>query len=139
MTRYDDLLGLSHPVSRRHPPMSRLERAAQFAPFAALTGFDGVLAESGRRTEERVELDETRREELNAVLRLLESRLSERPLAAFTFFRPDARKAGGAYVTVSGCIRRIDDVERQIRLTDGTRIPIDELFAVAALSDIEQK
>ena len=139
MTRYDDLLGLPHPVSRRHPPMSRAERAAQFAPFAALTGFDGVLAESGRRTEERVELDESRREELDAVLRLLKSRLAEQPPAAFTFFRPDARKAGGAYVTVSGCVRRIDAVERQIRLTDGTRIPIDELFAAAALLDSGQK
>ncbi len=135
MTRYDDLLGLPHPVSRRHPPMSRRDRAAQFAPFAALTGFDGVLDETGRRTEERVELDETRQAELDAVLRLLGSCVSEHPLAAFTYFRPDARKAGGAYVTVSGRVRRIDEVERRIRLTDGSEVPIDELFAAAALNE----
>ena len=131
--RYDDIIGLPHHVSETHPRMSRLDRAAQFAPFAALTGLDAAMGETARRTEARIELDENALEELDRRFRELGQRAEETAVAV-TYFRPDGKKAGGAYLTAEGILRRIDTTARLLILADGTKIPLKD---VAELEIVE--
>lgn len=126
---YEDILHLPHPTSKKHPRMSMEERAAQFSPFAALTGFGGVIQETGRLTDRRVELGESDRAELERTLNFLDSQEEEHPLVQVTYFLPDERKEGGAYVTVTGRLKRIDQVENLL-LVGSYRIPIEELREV---------
>ena len=105
MTAYDDIIRLPHHVSQNHPQMSMLDRAAQFAPFAALAGYEAAVGETARLTSERRELDAQEAEELNRRLAALISLLPDRPEATLEYFVPDDRKAGGAYVTVTGRVR----------------------------------
>ena len=128
--RYEDMLDLPHPVSRTHPPMPVKDRAAQFSPFAALTGYEETIRETERRTEERRELDEDEKAILNGKLRELEAHLDERPEVTLTCFRPDEKKAGGAYVTVTGRVRRIDRYERRIRMEDGESVRIRDIVGL---------
>ena len=123
------MLALPHHVSRKHPPMSLHDRAAQFSPFAALTGYEDAIEETARLTEQRVELDEEAKSRLNHRLEQL-LLLPQHPEASVTYFQPDERKSGGAYVTRAGLLKKIDTYERSIRLEDGFLIPLDELFAV---------
>lgn len=123
--QYDDIIHLPHHVSRRHARMSRLDRAAQFSPFAALTGFDATIAETGRLTDRSIELDESRKEMLNQHLRYLLSVIGQQPGVRVTYFREDERKAGGAYVTVTGRVKKVDAYEHAIVLMDGTVIPME--------------
>ena len=125
--RYDDMLELPHPVSAVHPRMDPQKRAAQFAPFAALTGYGDAVAEAQRLTDRRVELDENSRELLDAKLREVWECREEEPEVQITYFVPDKKKEGGAYVTLSGRIQRIDRHQRQIVMTGGTVIPADEI------------
>lgn len=126
--RYDDIIHLPHHVSSRRARMSDYDRAAQFSPFAALTGHDAAIAETARRTEPAIELDENELELLNReLLFLLENPGTE---AAFTFFRPDARKAGGSYITVSDIVRKIDTNRREVILSRGDIIPIDSIYRI---------
>ena len=127
---YDDIINLSRPESKKHTPMPMEDRAAQFLPFAALTGYDAAVSETARLTEERVELDAQEAERLGARLAVLVKRQQEQPELSLLYFVPDARKAGGAYVTVSGRIKKITDFPRCIYLTDGSRIPIEDIVAV---------
>ena len=106
------------------------DRAAQFSPFAALTGYEREVKEAARLTEKRIELSSEQKEILNEQLRLLEDGALQGTVASFTFFKPDDRKAGGAYVTVAGRIKKIDLVERNIILLDGTIVPIDALYQI---------
>jgi hypothetical protein len=106
------------------------DRAAQFLPFAALTGYDAAVSETARLTEARVELDPQEAERLGARLAVLVKRQQEQPELSLLYYVPDARKAGGAYVTVSGRLRKITDFPRCIYLTDGSRIPIEDIVAV---------
>ena len=126
---YGDIIDRERPVSQKHPRMPRLKRAAQFSPFAALTGYDDLVAEAARETEEEILLDADRIEELNDTLVQLFSR-SEPPEARFTLFRPDKKKAGGAYVTVTGRAARYDPAEQTITLADGTEFPLRALKSV---------
>ena len=126
--KYDDIIGLSHPVSERRPGMRIGDRAAQFAPFAALTGYDGVIAETGRLTDTCIELDECAKEMLNGKLLELLEKIGQKPPVRVTYFCPDKRKSGGAYVAVTGNLKRIDPIERLLLLTDGTVIPIDRIY-----------
>lgn len=126
---YDDILHLPHPTSKKHPRMSMEERAAQFSPFAALTGFGGVIQETGRLTDRRVELGESDRAELERALNFLDSQEEEHPLVQATYFLPDERKEGGSYVTVTGRLKRIDQAENLL-LFGSYRIPIEELREV---------
>ncbi len=125
--QYDDILYLPHPVSPNRPHLSRAQRAAQFAPFAALTGYEAAVREAGRLTTPRRSLDEEQKALLNEQLHLA---AEGRTPAAFTWFVPDARKSGGAYVTHVGTIRHIDLAQGMLYLTDGTAIPIAELGAL---------
>ena len=127
---YDDIIDLPHHVSATRARMPVADRAAQFAPFAALTGFGGVIDETARLTESRIELGEGAVEELERALNALAARQDERPEITVTYFRPDELKAGGAYLTVTGSLRRIDGHSRTLILTDGTRIPIADLLKI---------
>lgn len=126
--KYDDIINLSHHVSRMHPPMPTADRAAQFAPFAALTGHYDAVRETARLTDERIELDESCKEILDRKLRDIRQRLGEEPEVTVTYFVPDERKSGGSYETVTGCVRKIDEYERVLVLTDAARILIDEIL-----------
>ena len=127
---YDDIIHLPHHVSQNHPQMPMLDRAAQFAPFAALTGYEAAVGETARLTAERRELDEQEAEELNRRLVAIIARLPDRPEATIEYFVPDDRKAGGAFVSVTGRVRHISVPERTLVMEDGTVIPLDDIFAL---------
>ena len=116
MGNYDDIIDLPHHVSETHPPMSRADRAAQFSPFAALTGYDAAVRESARVTEQRIELDEGVKAELNARLNCILEHLSEHPQVSITYFMPDEKKSGGAYRTVTGAVRKLDSFAKTLSL-----------------------
>ena len=128
--RYDDMLDLPHHVSSTHPHMSLSDRAAQFSPFAALTGFGAAIQETGRLTGERLVPEEDVRRELDEKLRLLKEQIRMRPAASFTYFRPDDKKEGGEYVTVVGNVKKIKELEETVVLSDGTEIPIGEMIEI---------
>ena len=130
MSDYDDIIDLPHHSSKKHPPMSPSQRAAQFSPFAALTGYEDVLEETARLTDCRVELSESEQAQLERQLARLAERIARRPRVMITYFQPDARKAGGAYVTVSGALRRLDPVNRLLVLADGRTVPLAEVAAI---------
>lgn len=129
--RYDDIIDLPHPVSQRHPQMLLADRAAQFSPFAALTGLDAALQETARLTDQRITLDEYEQAELDKTLQALREAAPQHPAVEITYFQPDARKAGGQYVTSVGHVKRIAEYEQQLILTEGTSIPLAEIIAAA--------
>ena len=128
--KYDDIIDLPHHVSPKRAGMPMLDRAAQFSPFSALTGYEDVIEESGRLTEVSTELTESARQVLNEKLLRLQEKQADRPAVTVTFFRPDDRKAGGSYVTVTGNVRRVDDCLQVLCLTDGTAIPMDAIYEI---------
>ena len=128
--KYDDIINQPHHTSQNHARMSISDRAAQFSPFAALTGYDDAVRETARLTDERIVLEEDERQTLDERFLFLRAHLADRPRVTFTYFKPDLKKAGGAYVSVSGTVRRVDEVERQIIMEDGTVIYIDAVSAI---------
>ena len=126
--RYDEIMGLPHHVSTTRPQMPMSDRAAQFAPFAALTGYDSAIKETGRLTDERIELDEEALAALDRKYQLLMDALADAPEVTITYFQPDERKAGGQYVSATGTVKKVDTFGRRILLQDGTRIPLDSVF-----------
>ena len=126
--QYDDIIRLPHPDSPKHPRMSLYDRAAQFSPFAALTGYAGVIRETARLTDRKIELDETMLTALNERYRLLLSVLDTEPEVEITYFVPDERKSGGAYRTVSGVVKKADEFTRRLTMTDGTVIPMEDVL-----------
>ncbi len=128
--KYDDILRLPHHVSASRKPMAMTARAAQFAPFAALSGYDAEVQEAGRLTDRPIEPDEYEKEAMNARLQLLARHLREKWVVSLVFFQPDERKAGGAYVTRTGTVKKLYETERLLTLTDGTVIPLDDLIAL---------
>lgn len=130
MSNYDDILYLPHPTSKTHPRMSRQDRAAQFSPFAALTGYEAVVKETARLTDERPVLTEDEEAELDARLRLAIELDAE---VSVTWFRPDSKKNGGSYVTTTGQVKKADELRQILIVEDGAQIPIQELTAVDSL------
>ena len=128
--RYDDIIHLDRPVSKKYPPMSRENRAAQFAPFAALTGYDDAVRETARRTSSRPSLTEDRIAMLDRKLALIAERLEDEPFVSVTYFNADLRKEGGACVTVQGVADAIEEVEGVLVLADGVRIPIRDIVGL---------
>ena len=128
--KYDEIMGLPHHVSKTRPQMPMSDRAAQFAPFAALTGYDAAIKETGRLTDERIELDVEALSALDMKYQLLMEALDEAPEVTITYFQPDERKAGGKYVSAVGTVKKIDDFERRITMRDGTRIPMDDVLSI---------
>ena len=130
MGKYDDIIGLPHHVSATRPHMPILDRAAQFMPFRALTGYEDAVHETARLTEERVELTEDEKALLDTKLQRLADRLDSHPQVTLTWFRPDKRKTGGAYVTTTGQIKKIDDFEGALILLGGERIFIEDILDI---------
>ena len=130
MHKYDDIINLPHYTSSKRPRMAMIDRAAQFSPFAALTGYDAAVKETARLTEDRVELDEYQKSALNDRLQILQERLSNTPVISITYFVPDERKSGGAYCTETGVNIKIDYYERAVIMRSGTHIPIDEIIGI---------
>ncbi len=128
---YDDIIALPHPEPRTHPRMSLHDRAAQFSPFAALTGHSAAIAETGRLTASRITLDESEIARVDAALQRLRELLPQAPAVSITYFVPDERKAGGSYQTVTGTARRIDTVNGVLLLTDRREIPIADIFDIS--------
>lgn len=119
---YDDIINLPRHISKTHKPMPILERAAQFAPFAALTGYDAEVMEAARVTDKRCDLDETQKAVLNEKLRILYEHSDETQEITVTYFVPDKKKDGGRYVTVNGVVRKMDNYRQRIILQDGKQI-----------------
>ena len=128
--KYDEIANLPHHVSETRPQMPMSDRAAQFAPFAALTGYDSAIRETGRLTDERIELDEEALTALNLKYQLLMDALGKEPEVEITFFKPDERKSGGEYVTVIGAVKNVDDFERLITMQDGMKIPMNDVLRI---------
>lgn len=131
--KYDDIIGLPHPVSQRRSRMSNHDRAAQFSPYAALTGFDAIIAETGRLTDTRLELDEGEKLRLNEVLRQICGLFPECPRVSVTWFRYDLLKSGGTYLTESVQVKAVHPVTRRLQLTDGREIPVEEIIELQLL------
>ena len=129
-SRYDDLIDLPHPDPQTHPRMSRHDRAAQFSPFAALSGHSAAMEETARLTDRKIEPGEVQLAELNAAMAEIARRLPEKPQVQITYFVSDARKSGGEYRTITGRVRRIAEAEQHLELTDGTKIPIDDMLSI---------
>ena len=125
---YEDIVDLPHHVSRKHPQPAMADRAARFAPFAAITGYEEMVLEEARITDDRIELDENSKAALNEKLNMILEFIDEQPEVSITYFEPDKRKAGGAYVTVTGTVKRIDEYEHLVIMTDGKKINIDDIY-----------
>ena len=134
MTEYDDIIDLPRPKSK-HEPMPMSDRAAQFSPFAALTGYGDAIDETARLTDHRIELSEEERTELDYKQQYLST--LDSPTVTVTYFVPDERKSGGAYVTHTGALKRIDEVERAMVFADGTRVDLDEVVGIELNKKIE--
>lgn len=129
MSRYDDIIDLERPVSKKHPPMARIDRAAQFAPFQALSGFGATIIEEARLTDKKPELDENEKERLDMRLALLRETSSD-PEVILSVFVRDTKKNGGEIVQRRVKIKKIDEIERVITAVDGTRISLDDILAI---------
>ena len=127
MTEYDDIIDLPRPKSK-HEPMPMSDRAAQFSPFAALTGYGDAIDETARLTDARIELSEEERAELDYKQQYLAT--LDAPIVTVTYFVPDERKSGGAYVTHTGVLKRVDEVERMVVFKGGLRVPLDEVMDI---------
>lgn len=128
--QYDDIINLRHYSSPARARMSRQNRAAQFAPFAALTGYDAAVAETARLTDKKHELTEDERVMLSERIRILSENADDRPVVAITYFRPDSRKEGGSYEIISGAVRRIDEGGMKVVFADGRRVDIADIYGV---------
>lgn len=127
---YADIINLPHHELTTRQRMPLINRAASFAPFAALTGYDEAVKETARLTDARIELDEGSKEILNDKLRIAEDRADEQPEVSITYFLPDKKKSGGAHITTKAVIKRIDEYERLVIFTDKSSIPIDDIYEI---------
>lgn len=134
---YNDIIHLSRPQSSRHLPMSMRDRAAQFSPFAALTGYDAAIEETARLTDQQTELADSRKEILDQKIRAIQEILDVMPEVCVTFFEPDLRKSGGSYQRIAGRVKKIDNYEKAIIFEDGTAVYFWQLHEIecAALKE----
>lgn len=130
MGKYDDILNMPHHVSITRPHISMHDRAAQFSPFAALTGYDDTVRETARLTDEKLELTADRTTDLNQKIAFLKEHADERPEITVEYFIPDEKKSGGKYVTLSGKFRRIDEYNHNMVFTSGEEIPLNDIFEI---------
>lgn len=127
---YDDIINLPHYEPKGHPRMSMESRAAQFAPFAALTGYEDAVKETARITDKRIEIDEGLKIIINNKLQVILDNIKYKPKVTFTYFVYDKKKSGGKYINVTGNISKIDKINNNVILTDKTRIPINEIINI---------
>ena len=130
MDPYEDIINLPHHVSPKRPQMSMQDRAAQFSPFAALTGYEDAIKETGRLTDVKIELSDEDRELLDQKQQYLQEHIGDRPEITITYFVPDEKKSGGAYISISGRMKRVDEYARQFVMTDGKKIPLDDIIDI---------
>ncbi len=129
--QYDDIINLPHHVSKRHPQMSLYARSAQFAPFAALTGYDDAIKETSRETSEKIDIDDELKSILDSKLQIIMEHIKNKPEISFTYFIPDSKKDGGSYITVIGIVRKIDLYNQIIYLANNTEIPINDIINIS--------
>lgn len=127
---YNDIINLPNHKSSKHAHMSKLNRAAQFSPFMALTGYESVISETARLTDKRIELDEHIKEDLNKNLLKIKEDIDEKPEVVITYFQKDKKKFGGVYLTTTGYIKKIIDFEGLLIMQDNTRILIDDILEI---------
>lgn len=127
---YDDMINLPHHTSTSRPRMSAHDRAAQFSPFAALTGYDSAITETARLTDTRIELDENSKADLNERLCVIQEKLDEQIVVSITYFQTDNKKSGGAYITATECVKKIDAYQRTVVMQNDTIIPIEDIFEI---------
>lgn len=125
---YSDIIGLEHPTSTRHKKMTKMARAAQFAPFAALTGFEDATKETARLTDEKIELDENKKEILDEKLQFL--RQNRTITVSIMYFKPDGKKNGGSYQTITDVVNQVDIYNRSIVMGNGTKIELDSILDI---------
>lgn len=130
ISEYNDIINLPHHVSRKHSQMSIDARAAQFAPFAALTGYGDAVKETARLTGDRIELDEEVKLMLDYKLQIIQEKIQQNPEIQITYFIPDVRKQGGEYTTITGRLKKVDNVEQIIVLVDGRNIDIEDIIDI---------
>ena len=130
MGNYEDIINLPHHVSSTRAQMSMMDRAAQFSPFAALTGYDAAIKETARLTDQKIELDDYEKEEINGKIQLIAEHLGEDFEIVITYFQPDGRKAGGAYVDALGVVKKIGEYERMIVFREGRKVSIDDILEI---------
>ena len=129
MGNYDDIMNLKRPISK-HPKMSLYQRSAQFAPFAALTGYEGQVKETARLTDRRIELDEEMKLILDLKIQVIKEMLSDNPEVEITYFIPDTRKDGGKYVTIINNVKKIDSYNEHIIMQNNLKIEIKEIINI---------
>ena len=127
---YEDIINLPPHISKKHPQPSMMDRAARFAPFAAITGYEEMVLEEARVTEDRIDLDEETLSLLNEKLSMIQEFLYEEPQIKITYFEPDKKKTGGAYISITGVVKRIDEYERLVIMTDGKKIRIEDIYGL---------
>jgi len=130
-SNYDDIINLPHHVSTKYPQMSLEARSAQFAPFAALTGYDDAIEETGRLTTEKIDLDEEIKNKINEKIKLIKNNLSSYPKVSVKYFVPDLKKEGGSYATISGVVKKVDEYRQTIIMDDNREILIEEIVDIS--------
>lgn len=130
MKDYCDIINLPHHVSKNRPQMSMHDRAAQFAPFAALTGYDDAVKETARQTNQKIELLDEQVAILNEKILLLNEKIKDNPEITITYFIPDKKKEGGAYITIKGIVKKIDEYNKLITMQDDRKIKMDDIFDI---------
>lgn len=129
-TKYDDIIHLPHPVSKTRPQMPIADRAAQFSPFAALTGHEAAIKETARLTKQRIELSEDEKRILNEKMLMLTENIKQHAKISITYFKEDERKEGGSYLCAEGCVKKIDEYKRSVMMSDGLQIPMEDIFDI---------
>ena len=129
--KYDDIINLPHHVSKKHPQISLYARSAQFAPFAALTGYEDAIKETSRETSEKIDIDDELKSILDSKLQIIMEQKKNKPEISFTYFIPDSKKDGGSYITVTGIVKKIDLYDQHIYLANNTEIPINDIINIS--------
>ncbi len=127
---YEDIVNLPRHISKVHPQATMADRAARFSPFAAISGYEDMVKEAARVTEERIDITDATKELLNEKLNMIVEFLDEEPEVTITYFEPDKKKDGGAYISITGTVKRIDEYERIVLMSDDKKIRIDEIYAI---------
>lgn len=128
--KYDDIIDMEHHISKKHPQMSLYARSAQFAPFAALTGYEDAVKETGRETSFKIELDDEMKQIIDSKLQIILEKIKNKPEVTITYFIPDSKKDGGEYIAKTGLVIKIDTFNQKIVLLDQTEIPINEIIDI---------
>lgn len=127
---YEDIINLPHYEPRNHPRMSSYKRAAQFAPFSALTGYEDQVKETARLTDKKVEIDDGLRNVINNKLQILQMNIKIKPKVTITYFEHDHKKSGGTYISITGNVKKIDSIEKLIIMADNKKIPMNDILSI---------